>query len=86
MWLARFAYSPVAGTVLPAGAQTLSTTFTPTDTADYNAVTASVSIQVNAASVSGPGITVSGTTLTIVGGTTSSDQVLLNPIGSSNDR
>jgi 2-keto-3-deoxy-6-phosphogluconate aldolase len=29
-----FAYSPSAGTVLAAGAQTLSVTFTPTDTTD----------------------------------------------------
>ena len=35
-----FVYTPAAGTVLSAGAgQTLSVTFTPTDTADYNPVT-----------------------------------------------
>ena len=45
-----FVYSPVAGTVLSAGpAQTLSTTFTPTDTADYNDATASVLINVQKA-------------------------------------
>jgi hypothetical protein len=43
-----FVYNPPAGTVLPGGAgQTLSTTFTPTDTTDYNVVTASVQINVN---------------------------------------
>jgi hypothetical protein len=42
-------YNPAAGTVLGAGAQTLSVSFTPTDTTDYNAVTASVPIQVNQA-------------------------------------
>jgi hypothetical protein len=31
-----FTYSPPAGTLLGAGTQTLATTFTPTDTADYN--------------------------------------------------
>jgi hypothetical protein len=44
-----FAYSPVAGTVLTAGTQTLSVTFTPTDTTDYTAATASVSLRVNQA-------------------------------------
>lgn len=44
-----FVYTPAAGTVLPAGTQRLSTTFTPTDTAHYNAATASVTIMVNPA-------------------------------------
>jgi hypothetical protein len=45
-----FAYSPAAGTVLSAGnAQTLSTTFTPTDTANYNTATATVAINVQKA-------------------------------------
>ena len=45
-----FAYSPAAGTVLNAGAnQTLSTTFTPTDTTDYNMATQTVQITVNKA-------------------------------------
>lgn len=44
-----FAYSPAAGAVLAAGAQTLSVTFTPTDTADYTNATAHVSLTVNAA-------------------------------------
>lgn len=43
-----FAYNPPAGTVLNQGSQTLSVTFTPTDTADYNQATASVTLQVNA--------------------------------------
>ncbi|MDR3665123.1 MAG: hypothetical protein P4L86_32865, partial [Mycobacterium sp.] len=42
-----FVYSPAAGAVLNAGTQTLSTTFTPTDTATYGAVTATVSLTVN---------------------------------------
>jgi hypothetical protein len=45
-----FAYSPASGTVLGAGSgQTLSTTFTPTDTTDYNTATRNVSITVNQA-------------------------------------
>lgn len=45
-----FAYSPASGTVLPAGAaQTLSTTFTPTDANNYNGGTKSVSINVSKA-------------------------------------
>ncbi len=45
-----FSYSPAAGTVLGAGAgQTLSVTFTPTDTTDYATETANVSINVDQA-------------------------------------
>jgi len=49
-----FVYSPVAGTVLAAGTQTLTATFTPSDAADYNSATASVTIVVNAAGGSPP--------------------------------
>jgi hypothetical protein len=44
-----FAYSPLAGTVLAAGTQTLSTTFTPSDTNDYSTATTSVQLVVNKA-------------------------------------
>jgi hypothetical protein len=44
-----FAYTPATGTVLSAGSQTLSVTFTPTDGADYSAATATVSLTVNKA-------------------------------------
>ena len=44
-----FAYSPPASTVLGAGTQTLSATFTPTDSTRYNAASASVSLTVNKA-------------------------------------
>ncbi|MDR3664312.1 MAG: Ig-like domain repeat protein, partial [Mycobacterium sp.] len=45
-----FVYSPLAGTVLNAGlAQTLSVTFTPTDTTDYTTATKTVSIDVGQA-------------------------------------
>ncbi|MHB1558384.1 MAG: MBG domain-containing protein, partial [Isosphaeraceae bacterium] len=46
-----FAYSPSAGTVLDAGSQTLSVTFSPTDTADFSPVTATVTLQVNPATL-----------------------------------
>lgn len=42
-----FKYSPAAGTVLKAGLQTLSVTFTPADTTDYSTTTATVTLTVN---------------------------------------
>jgi hypothetical protein len=46
----KFVYSPIAGTVMKtAGAQKLSVTFTPTDSADYNSATATVSLTVKKA-------------------------------------
>jgi hypothetical protein len=45
----NFTYSPAAGAVLGAGQQTLTVTFTPTDTADYTTATASVTLTVNQA-------------------------------------
>jgi hypothetical protein len=54
-----FVYSPVAGTVLAAGTQTLSVTFTPTDTIHYTTATGTVSLTVNPAATpsnSVPGI------------------------------
>jgi hypothetical protein len=44
-----FVYSPAAGTVLAAGAQTLKVTFTPTNSAKYTTATASVTLTVNSA-------------------------------------
>ncbi len=45
-----FVYAPPTGTILNAGAeQTLSVTFTPTDTADYNTVTQTTTINVDQA-------------------------------------
>jgi len=41
-----FAYTPASGTVLTAGAHTLSVTFTPTDLTDYTTATASVPLNV----------------------------------------
>jgi hypothetical protein len=57
-----FVYSPVAGTVMnTAGAQTLSVTFTPTDSTDYNSATGSVTLTVT--SGSGTAVTVNINTL-----------------------
>jgi hypothetical protein len=42
-----FAYSPALNSVLSAGSQTLAVTFTPTDTVDYGAATAQVTLVVN---------------------------------------
>ncbi len=42
-------YSPAAGTTPTAGSQTLSVTFVPTDTADYNNASANVTLTVNKA-------------------------------------
>ena len=50
-----FVYTPLAGTVLPVGTQTLSVTFTPTDNIDYATANAGVTLVVQA-----PGFTVSG--------------------------
>ena len=45
-----FVYTPAAGTVLAVGSQTLSVLFTPTNTAEYNTATATVTLTVNQAS------------------------------------
>ena len=42
-----FVYTPAAGTILHAGTQPLSVTFTPTDTTNYTTATASVNLLVN---------------------------------------
>jgi hypothetical protein len=47
----NFTYSPAAGTILPVGSQTLTTTFTPNDSTDYSIATDSVTLAV--ASTSG---------------------------------
>jgi hypothetical protein len=44
-----FAYTPAAGAVLPAGIQSLSVTFTPTDSADYLPTQASASLAITKA-------------------------------------
>lgn len=58
-----FVYNPPAGTVLPSGStQTLSVTFTPADSTDYNSTTASVSVTILGGAYSG---SVSPTSATI---------------------
>lgn len=47
----KFTYLPAAGTVLPAGTETLAVTFTPTNTSGYATVKASVKITVNKATL-----------------------------------
>jgi len=68
-----FVYSPAAGTVLAAGNQTLTTTFTPTDQVDYNAASASVVLVVKAA----PSFTLSASSgsLTVNPGKTGTDTI-----------
>lgn len=59
-----FVYSPAAGTMLStAGTVTLNVTFTPTDAADYNTATASVTLTVNGAAP-----TYAWTNVRVVGG------------------
>ncbi|MGA2169777.1 MAG: putative Ig domain-containing protein, partial [Terracidiphilus sp.] len=62
-----FAYSPVSGTVLPAGTHTLSVTFTPTDTTAYATATATVQLTVNPAV---PAAMMSPTPGTVLAGST----------------
>ncbi|HEY1213156.1 MAG TPA: MBG domain-containing protein, partial [Bryobacteraceae bacterium] len=47
-----FSYAPAAGTILKAGSQNLSVTFTPADTTNYSAVTKTVQINVTQATTS----------------------------------
>ena len=47
-----FSYSPAAGSLLSAGPQTITATFTPMDTANYAVATASVTLKVTQASTS----------------------------------
>jgi RHS repeat-associated protein len=66
------AYSPASGTTPLAGSDTLSVTFTPTDTTDYNTATKSVSLTVNKAT---PTITWSTPTAITYGTALSSTQL-----------
>jgi hypothetical protein len=64
-----FVYSPPAGTGLTAGSQTLSVTFTPTDTTDYTTATATVQLTVEPATLAAlttptPGSTLAGSSVT----------------------
>ncbi len=59
-----FVYIPAAGAIVGAGSQTLSVTFTPTDTANYNTASASVTLTVDKAT---PSVSVVGGTFTFDG-------------------
>ena len=67
-----FAYSPALGTVLPAGSHTLSVTFTPSDSVDYQVSTSSVSITV---SQGAPAITWSNPAAILYGAALSNTQL-----------
>ena len=69
----KFIYNPPLNTVLGAGTQSLSVTFTPADATDYQIVTASVSITVN---VTGNLTVQSGQTVTFTNGSISGNVTL----------
>jgi photosystem II stability/assembly factor-like uncharacterized protein len=67
-----FVYTPQAGTMLTAGAQTLSVTFTPADTHTYSTTSKSVTLQVNRAN---PAVTWPSPAPVAVGASLSSTQL-----------
>ncbi|MHB2009210.1 MAG: beta strand repeat-containing protein, partial [Acidobacteriaceae bacterium] len=87
-----FAYSPASGTVLGAGTQTLSVTFTPTDSTDYNPASGTTSLTVNKAtgvftisSSANPSVYGSAVSITVSGPAAATGAIALldgaNPIG-----
>jgi hypothetical protein len=70
-----FVYTPAAGTVLAVGTHTLSTAFTPTDTANYNGASATVTLTVNSAAVA-PSITTQPASVTVTEGQTATFSVV----------
>jgi hypothetical protein len=75
-----FVYSPVSGTVLGAGSQTLSVTFTPTETTDYNTATAAVTLVVTAAA-DFTWTDTGSTSVTLLAGQSASDTFAAAPVG-----
>ena len=73
-------YTPAAGAVLPDGSQTLSVIFTPTDTTDYNTVTATVMLTVNKATPT-LSVTTSGTPSSYGGAVTFTATISSGPTG-----
>jgi hypothetical protein len=73
-----FVYAPAAGTVLPVGPNTLTVTFTPTNSSNYTTVTASVVLTVTPA----PGFTLSAspTALSITQGSNASSTIVITPV------
>lgn len=71
-----FAYTPAAGTILPAGTNPLNVLFTPSDTADYTTTNASVTLMVNPA----PSftLTASSSSLSVKQGNKASSTILVN--------
>ena len=87
-----FAYSPAAGTVLGAGTQTLSVTFTPTDSTNYNSASDTTSLTVNKAtgvftitSSANPSVYGAAVSITVSGQAAATGTITLldgaNPIG-----
>ena len=76
-----FVYSPVLGTVLGAGSQTLSVTFTPTDTTDYNAATATVTLVVTGAAADFTWTDTGSTTVAVLAGQSASYTFAAAPVG-----
>ncbi len=76
-----FVYSPVSGKVLGAGSQTLSVTFTPTDTTDYNAATATVTLVVTGAAADFTWTDTGSTTVAVLAGQSVSYTFAAAPVG-----
>ncbi|MGC9293360.1 MAG: Ig-like domain repeat protein [Acidobacteriaceae bacterium] len=87
-----FAYSPASGTVLGAGAQTLSVTLTPTDSTDYNSASNTTSLTVNKAtgvftiaSSANPSVYGAAVSITVSGPAAATGTITLldgaNPVG-----
>ena len=87
-----FVYSPASGTVLGAGPQTLSVTFTPTDSTDYNSASDTTSLTVNKAtgvftitSSANPSVYGAAVSITLSGPAAATGTITLldgaNPIG-----
>jgi Protein of unknown function (DUF1573) len=76
-----FVYTPPAGTVLPAGTQTLSVAFTPTASMNYTSATAQVTIQVTQAAIS---ISPSSVNFgTVTNGKTATQSVTVSNVGNA---
>ena len=78
-----FVYTPPAGTILPGGTQTLSVLFNPTDTANYNTATATVTLTVTNG---GPILSLAPTALTFsstINVPTPAQSVLVTNVGSA---
>ncbi|MGA9988880.1 MAG: hypothetical protein WBP69_13950 [Terriglobales bacterium] len=76
-----FVYSPVSGRVLGAGSQTLGVTFTPTDTTDYNAATATVTLVVTGAAADFTWTDTGSTTVAVLAGQSASYTFAAAPVG-----